>query len=336
MLSSGKLALMLCSYLPPRARHASLAIAVTMLGCDKAPPSDPAMTSASPAPAPPSGAELLAHLTANDPEMKASAVAIAASGDETTRRAAGPKIVMLARRIDSTEWRDTKRATLKEANALAKVEPTPDQFERQLTSWQLEELQHVLEAMGAIGGAEVVAYCLELGEREEAPIGSRRAALLVLERIIDPGDAAALARRSAIASRLIAIEAASAQAPGISSSAPDGGRRRSGLVGNAQVGGGIVSGGNVGNASSVIAGMAAGFRRCYNRGLVDSPDMTGSVRITAKIGPSGEVLSASPSGGGGLSGEVVSCVAARVTSAQFAPPEGGGATIVIPVTFVTQ
>ena len=109
-----------------------------------------------------------------------------------------------------------------------------------------------------------------------------------------------------------------------------------GPVGNAQVGGAQVSGGNVANASSVVAGMAAGFRRCYNRGLSENPEMKGSVRITARIGPNGEVLSASPSGGGGLSGGVVSCVAARVASAQFAPPEGGGATVVIPVTFVSQ
>jgi outer membrane biosynthesis protein TonB len=64
--------------------------------------------------------------------------------------------------------------------------------------------------------------------------------------------------------------------------------------------------------------------------------MKGSVRVTAKIGPNGEVLSATPSGGGGLSGTVISCVVARVQSAQFSPPEGGGATVVIPVTFVSQ
>lgn len=109
-----------------------------------------------------------------------------------------------------------------------------------------------------------------------------------------------------------------------------------GPVGNAQVGGAAVSGGSVANASAVVAGMAAGFRRCYNKGLAEDPNMKGSIRITAKIGPNGEVLSASPSGGGGLSGTVVGCVAARVSSAQFAPPEGGGATIVIPVTFVSQ
>jgi hypothetical protein len=108
-----------------------------------------------------------------------------------------------------------------------------------------------------------------------------------------------------------------------------------GPVGSASIGGAAVSGGNVANASSVVAGMAAGFRRCYNKGLQEDPNMKGSVRITAKIGPNGEVLSASPSGSG-LSGTVISCVAARVSSAQFAPPEGGGATIVIPVTFVSQ
>ena len=50
---------------------------------------------------------------------------------------------------------------------------------------------------------------------------------------------------------------------------------------------------------SVVAGMAAGFRRCYNNGLKEDPNMKGSVRVTARIGPNGEVLSASASGGGG-------------------------------------
>lgn len=109
-----------------------------------------------------------------------------------------------------------------------------------------------------------------------------------------------------------------------------------GPTGNAHVGGAAVSGGSVANASSVVAGMSAGFRRCYNKGLQEDPTMKGSVRITARIGPNGEVLSATPSGGSGLSGTVISCVVARVQSAQFAPPEGGGATVVIPVTFVSQ
>lgn len=108
-----------------------------------------------------------------------------------------------------------------------------------------------------------------------------------------------------------------------------------GPTGSAQIGGANVVGGSVANASAVVAGMAAGFRRCYNQGLNEDPNMKGSVRITAKIGPNGEVLSASPSGSG-LSPSVIACVVRRVQSATFAPPEGGGATIVIPVTFVSQ
>jgi hypothetical protein len=102
------------------------------------------------------------------------------------------------------------------------------------------------------------------------------------------------------------------------------------------VGGSSASGGAVANPPSVVAGMAAGFRRCYNDGLEEDPHMKGSVRVTVRIGQNGEVLSASASGGDGLSRSVVSCVQARVAAAQFAPPEGGGAIIVIPVTFVPR
>ena len=90
------------------------------------------------------------------------------------------------------------------------------------------------------------------------------------------------------------------------------------------------------NADRVVAGMRAGFRACYNRGLASNPDLQGQVKIVAKVGPNGEVLSATPQGGGGLGAEVVECVVRRVKSASFAPPEGGGATIVIPVTFALQ
>ncbi len=97
-----------------------------------------------------------------------------------------------------------------------------------------------------------------------------------------------------------------------------------------------VAGGSVSNAQRVVAGMTAGFRRCYTNGLSVNPDMTGAVRVTAKIGPSGEVLSVSAAPSGSISGDVASCIAARVRSAQFDPPEGGAATIVIPVTLVQQ
>jgi hypothetical protein len=91
----------------------------------------------------------------------------------------------------------------------------------------------------------------------------------------------------------------------------------------------------VAQAGSVVAGMSAGFRRCYNVGLRQEPGMRGSVNLTVKIGPDGEVLSVFPEATG-LSTSVVACVGRRVASAVFAPPGNGGSTIIIPVTFVAE
>ncbi len=109
-----------------------------------------------------------------------------------------------------------------------------------------------------------------------------------------------------------------------------------GPQGNANVGASSIAGASVSNAEGVVAKLRAGFRNCYQKGLATNPEMAGSVRIVAKIGPNGEVVSATPQATG-LSPDVVDCVVRRVKSAQFAQPEGGGgATITIPVTFVKQ
>lgn len=108
-----------------------------------------------------------------------------------------------------------------------------------------------------------------------------------------------------------------------------------GPKGNANVGGASVSGGTVGNASRVVAGMRAGFRACYQRGLADNPDAAGAVTLTIRVGPGGEVQSVGASSGS-LPASVVSCVKARAQAAQFDAPEGGSAVIQVPVTFVKQ
>jgi hypothetical protein len=92
------------------------------------------------------------------------------------------------------------------------------------------------------------------------------------------------------------------------------------------------AGGKIDNAGAVVAGMAAGFRRCYRRGLANTPASAGRVQILAKVGPNGEVMSASPNATGSLDVSVVSCVASRVSSAQFARPARTPATLTISVT----
>jgi len=109
-----------------------------------------------------------------------------------------------------------------------------------------------------------------------------------------------------------------------------------GPKGNASVGGAAVSGGTVSNASRVVAGMRAGFRACYQRGLAENPDAAGSIRLTIRVGAGGEVAGVQASQSGSLPASVVSCVQARAQAAQFDAPEGGSAVIQVPVTFVKQ
>lgn len=108
-----------------------------------------------------------------------------------------------------------------------------------------------------------------------------------------------------------------------------------GPKGNATVGGANVQGGAVANASRVVAGMKAGFRNCFNRELAANPDAQGTIRLTIRVGPGGEVQNVTAAPSGSL-GSAVECVKARARSAQFDPPEGGSAVVVVPVTFVKQ
>ncbi len=107
-------------------------------------------------------------------------------------------------------------------------------------------------------------------------------------------------------------------------------------VGTSIIGGPIPSGGTVANANAVVAGARAGFRACYKRAMDEDPTMHGSVRVTLKVGPNGEVSSASAAGASGLSSSLVNCLVGRVRGLQFDPPQGGGATLVIPMGFEVQ
>lgn len=112
-----------------------------------------------------------------------------------------------------------------------------------------------------------------------------------------------------------------------------------GVVGGVVGGGGTVKGpvaeialesitgvDGVPRANATIAGMTAGFRRCYNMGLKQDPSMAGGVTLGAAINAKGEVSSASPLLVKGLSAAVVACMKARLESASFQPsPKGAPA-----------
>ena len=225
----------------------------------------------------------------------------------TTRSPASQQLVAQAYAVTAPAWREAHRAAL--TNASSSSPAGPEEMEARLDRDRNAALLGLLATMATVGGSEVVVYAFWLAENEAAPASLRRAALAVLVRHVDKNDVAARARAGSIWARIQSL-AAPEDRP-----APRGGA--------------------VSKAGAVVAGMAAGFRRCYNAGLAEDRNMKGSVRVTAKIDATGGVVSASPTGSG-LSARVVACVVANVLAARFAPPEGGGATVVIPVTFMTK
>jgi Ca-activated chloride channel family protein len=113
----------------------------------------------------------------------------------------------------------------------------------------------------------------------------------------------------------------------------DGAAKVTGPKGSAAIGSVALTGGSIGNAARVVAGMRAGFRNCYQRGLVENPDAEGRVQLAVRVGAGGEVAGVTPTSSGELPASVLSCVVARVRAAQFDPPEGGSVIINVPVTF---
>jgi len=73
---------------------------------------------------------------------------------------------------------------------------------------------------------------------------------------------------------------------------------------------------------------------CYDELPETRPGIQGSVKIVLKLALDGTVPEVS--GGGGPLGALVPCLKGVAKTLKFAPPEGGRAIIVVPLTFVAQ
>jgi hypothetical protein len=214
-------------------------------------------------------------------------------------------------------------------------------------------------AKGAMSNAQAAALSKELDQLEMATLGALAAAGPATGNVLRGGDVPTGALDQAAASaagvggpgdlklgggaggaiRPGAAGGGLASIGGTGKGAGEGGGAVAaveGPKGNAAVGKEAVSGGTVSDASRVVARMRAGFRNCYQKGLAQNPDAQGNIRLTIRVGPGGEVSGVSSAPSGNLPPAVVSCVEGRARAAQFSPPEGGAAVIVVPVTFVKQ
>jgi len=278
----------------------ALMSAASLSGCADDPPPPPARAAVAVAPQGAPNEAVLARLRAGDPALLPAARWIVTSRDAVTLRAASARLVAQAQAARSAP-----------------------------------EIAQLLPAMEIIGGPDVVAYCLWLGEYEPAPLDIRKAALAVLARWVDRNDPVARTRSTHIWERLNALSASSPAVAPAAPAAPAAPQAAGGAVqgaGGVSIGSAAIRGGTVANATTVIAGMASDFRRCYAGALQENPSTHGAARVTVKVESSGEVVVEDESHEG-ITPALVSCVITRIQTAKFAPPQGGPATVVIPITF---
>jgi hypothetical protein len=75
----------------------------------------------------------------------------------------------------------------------------------------------------------------------------------------------------------------------------------------------------------VVAGLSAGFRSCFQRGLELDAEVTGEATLRVAVLPNGEVSTADVVTATGLPSVVTTCWAAKLRNAQFDPLGGRGA-----------
>ncbi len=92
-------------------------------------------------------------------------------------------------------------------------------------------------------------------------------------------------------------------------------------------------GGEVANASQVVAGMRRRYRNCFNALLARDRNAEGHVDLTYRIDCEGRVTTMKAISRG-LDHEAIECLFRTGEQARFDTPAGGSAVIKVPVTFV--
>jgi hypothetical protein len=97
-----------------------------------------------------------------------------------------------------------------------------------------------------------------------------------------------------------------------------------------------MNGAPINDADIAIAKLKSRFKKCYQDGLAQNPNMSGKAVLAAKVAPNGEVMSTDVASNAGLSSTVTSCLSNAVTRyAQFTG-NGSVTTIRIPVSLIRQ
>ena len=92
---------------------------------------------------------------------------------------------------------------------------------------------------------------------------------------------------------------------------------------------------NIAHAAQVVSSMRSGFRDCYQRALSNHGRFSASVRLSIRVGASGQITSVTGRGTNAPR-EMIECFFTEVGRHVFEPPQGGVAIVNVPVNLVAQ
>jgi hypothetical protein len=98
---------------------------------------------------------------------------VAEIGDAKTKDAASAALVAIAKYIASDEWMKNKKPELEAANTASKLQPTPEQFEMQLLTYQGEELLRSFGSLKKVGGRPAIDFALDFAGNKGPDLGKR-------------------------------------------------------------------------------------------------------------------------------------------------------------------
>lgn len=201
-----------------------------------------------------------------------------------------------------------------------------DRHRTELREQRQDATARLVSSIEALGGRQVTARSLErilqTGDLIPEDAQRLRVKLATIYGSSDWARAAAIVGHKALVSRRFAVSDAT-----YSDVPPP-------PLATIPTGTASVIAGSSSNAARVVAGMRAGFRACYQVGLVTTPSLQGIARLTIEANDSG--VTQVDGIAIGLPVSVVDCLLARVGHGRFDILAGDKLVISVPVTFVPQ
>lgn len=112
-------------------------------------------------------------MTRDSRRLDQMAALVSELGDAKTKEAASAALVAIAKYVSGDEWMKVKKPELEAANAASKLQPTPDQFQMQLFSYQGEELMRAFGSLKKVGGRPAIDFCLGFAGDKGPDLGKR-------------------------------------------------------------------------------------------------------------------------------------------------------------------